>query len=178
MGRLICSAGIAGGLLAVPVLAGSRAAVPARVDVDRQAAVGRVRATDAEAAVLLGEGRARSATFRALVDAIQQSDLIVYIDTRPLKLPAQLRLVAVTPGCRHVQVSVRIPGLPTNLIAWLGHELQHAVELAGAPEVRDQASLRDFYGHSGLGYGGDDHVESAAAQETWIRVLYELRDAR
>ena len=89
-----------------------------------------------------GGGLARSATFGAIVEAIESSNLVVYIEARPARLPGQLQLQSSTPGCRHVRISVHVPGVDTELIAWLGHELWHAVELAGAPDVRPQpASL-------------------------------------
>jgi hypothetical protein len=139
----------------------------------------RLRAADAKAAALLAAGMARSTTFRELVQTIEHSDLVVYVDTRSfLKIPGQLQLLAATPGCRHLRVSIRTPGLDNDLVAWLAHELTHAVEVATAPEVRDQAGLRRLYqriGHAGR-YGDD--AESAAAQEIWTKVLGEMRAAR
>jgi hypothetical protein len=136
-----------------------------------------VRAGDATAAALLRGGLARSATFRAIVESIEHSDLIVYVETRAIRLPGQLQLAAATPGCRHIRISVRVPGLDTEMVAWLGHELWHAVELAGAREVRDQASLLRFYKQIGYGGSSDTTVESVKAQEVWTTVLYEARAA-
>ena len=119
---------------------------------------------------------ARSATFRAIVETIEHSDLIVYVETRAIRLPGQLQLVAATPGCRHIRISVRAPGLDTEQVAWLGHELWHAVELAGAPEVRDQTSLLRFYQHMGR-REVETTAESPKAQHIWTTVLYEARAA-
>jgi hypothetical protein len=135
----------------------------------------RLRAADPTAAALLRGGLARSATFRAIVEAIESSDLIVYIEARPARLPGQLQLLPSTPGCRHVRISVRVPGVDTELIAWLGHELWHAVELAGAPDVRDQASLLGLYRRIGEVRLSGETAESAKAQEVWTKVLYEAR---
>jgi len=57
-----------------------------------------------------------------------------------MSLPGQLQLAAVASGSRYLRVSVRLPGRDADLVAWLGHELQHAVKLSGAPEVVDQGS--------------------------------------
>jgi hypothetical protein len=130
-----------------------------------------VRGADATAKSLLAQGAARSTAFRGLIDALQHGDVLVYVQTRPSNLPGQLQLVAVTGDCRIVRISIRIPGNDRDLIAWLGHELQHAVEIARAPEVRDQATLSSFYQRIGL---GGLHVESAEAQEVQKRVLDEL----
>jgi hypothetical protein len=139
------------------------------------AAPSRIRAGDASAASLLRSGMARSATFRAIVEVLERSDLIVYIETRPARLPGQLQLLNASPACRHVRVSVRTPGLDTELVAWLGHELWHAVELAGAPEVRDQAGLLRFYERIGMTGTSGTTAETAKAQEVWTTVLYEAR---
>jgi hypothetical protein len=135
----------------------------------------RIRAGDASAAFLFRSGMARSATFRAIVDAIERSDLIVYIETRPIRLPGQLQLLAASPGCRHVRVSVRTPGLDTELVAWLGHELWHVVELAAAPDVRTQAGLFRLYQRIGTAVASGSTAETAKAQEVWTTVLYEAR---
>ena len=135
----------------------------------------RLRAADPTAAALLRGGLARSATFRAIVETLEGSDLIIYIEARPIRLPGQLQLLAATPGCRHVRISVRVPGVDTELIAWLGHELWHAVELAGAPNVRDQASLLGLYRRIGMAGASGTTAETAKAQEVWTTVLYEAR---
>ena len=138
----------------------------------------RVRAADTKAAFLLAAGLSRSATFRSLVKAIEESDLVVYVETRPLKIPGRMQLLAATSVCRHIRVSIQTPGLDDDLVAWLGHELTHAVEVAGAPDVRDQAGLRRLYQRIGRADRYGDEVESAAAQETWKRVLNEMRATR
>jgi hypothetical protein len=137
----------------------------------------RLRAADPAAAALLRGGMARSATFRAIVETLEGSDLIVYVETRPIRLPGQLQLLAPTPGCRHVRISMRTPGVDTELVAWLGHELWHAVELAGAPQVRDQAGLVDLYRRIGGVDSSGTVAESAKAQDVWTKVLYEARAA-
>jgi hypothetical protein len=87
----------------------------------------------------------------------------------------RLQLLSATPGCRHVRVCVRRPGLDTEQIAWLGHELWHAVELAGAPEVRDQPAVLRFYRRIGTTGTSGTTAETAKAQEVWTKVLYEAR---
>ena len=139
---------------------------------------GRVRPADSKAAALLAAGVATSPTFKAIVESLDHSDLIVYVESRPLKLPGQLQLLAATPACRHVRVSIRTPGLDNERIAWLAHELWHGVELSRAPEVRDQAGLRRLYARIGRSDRYGDNAESAAAQEVWKKVLYEMQRAK
>jgi hypothetical protein len=137
-----------------------------------------VRGADESARSLLATGLARSRTFRSIVDEIQRSDVIVYVEVRPLALPGRLQLVAASNVCRFLRVSIRKPGLPTDQVAWLAHELWHAVEIARAPEVREARSLRKLYERIGGAERYGDSAESGAAQEVWSRVLAELRDAK
>lgn len=143
-------------------------------------AVSRLRASDEKAAALVQAGIARSATFRLLVETIEQSDLVVYVETRQIALPGQMQFMSATPGGRYVRVSVRPMGLDNDLVPWLAHELWHAVEIAGAPEVRDRASLLRFYERIGDGFraGGRVEMETVGAQKTQQTVLDELRGRR
>ncbi len=163
----------AGILLAVVV-----AAHPAYPQEAEAVSVRHVRAGDQKAAALLRLGVTASPTFRLLLDTLEHSDLIVYVETGPMSLPGQLQLAAVASGCRYVRVSVRVPARDWDLIAWLGHELQHAVELAGAPEVVDQGSLTRFYERIGSARRATDTLETGKAQETWRKILDEVKFGR
>jgi hypothetical protein len=138
----------------------------------------RVRPASREALGLLNAGSARSATFREITATIERSDVIVYVETRPSSLGGDLQLAAVTPACRYLRVSVKTPGLPNEQVAWLAHELWHAVEIAGTPEVRDQASLLRFYARVGSAGRYTNRAETSAAQATWVRVLREMQDGK
>jgi hypothetical protein len=169
-------------IVALVVLCAALCSVPAsgQEPVAPGRATDRLRPTDAKAATLLQAGAARSATFRSLVDAIEQSDLVVYVETRQLTLPGQLQFVSATPGGRYVRVSVRVQGRDDELLPWLAHELWHAVEIAGAPEVRDRTGLLRFYEHTGGGFraGNTKEMETVAAQRVQARVDDELRRGR
>jgi hypothetical protein len=79
-----------------------------------------------------------------------------------------------------VRVSVREMRVDNDLLPWLAHELWHATEIAGAPEIRDQASLLKFYERGGGGFqaAGGVQMETVRAQETQEVVLRELRRVR
>ena len=159
-------------------LAGTAAPVTAGEEPGRPNLSRRLRPADAKAASLLEIGLARSATFRRLADVIERSDLLVYVEARPLASPAQLQFVAAVSGCRHVRVSVRVPGRDADVVAWLAHELWHAVEIAGAAEVVDQPSLMRFYERIGYVSRANSTAETGKAQETWEQVLKEMRYGR
>ncbi len=137
----------------------------------------RIRPTDKKAASLLQAGNARSATFRRLAELIEQSDLVLYVETGRLPLRSKLQFVCASPNARYVRVSVRVPGLDNDLVPWLAHELWHAIEIAGAPDVRDEASLQQFYERLNRGFRTDGtvQIETIEAQETQNIVLAELR---
>lgn len=52
--------------------------------------------------------------------------------------------MAAAASCRILSVTVRVPGVFDDLPN-LAHDLQHVAEIAGAPDVRDAASLERFY---------------------------------
>ena len=137
-----------------------------------------VRGATSKARSLLQDGSRLSATFEALVDALERSDVLVWIETRNMRLPAQLMLVAAPENHRHVRISISVPGLDADLIAWLGHELQHAVEISAAPQVRDQDSLRRLYQSIGTIGSVEGHAETAKAQQVWGCIVREVRASR
>jgi hypothetical protein len=136
----------------------------------------RLRPMDRKAADLLEAGKVRSATFRRLAETLERSDLIVWVAAGHLQRPGQLQFIAATPRSRYVRVAVRLPGLENDLVSTLAPELQHAVEIAGASEVRDHVTLRRFYERTGesrpAGVGVE--VETAIAQRIGMKVLNEL----
>ena len=137
----------------------------------------RVRGGDPQAAALLDRGVSASPTFRQLVDTIERSDVIVHVETRPMTIPGRLQFAGSAGGSRYLRVSVRVPGREAELVAWLGHELQHAVELAGAPEVVDHESLLKYYRRVGMRRSAGT-VETLAAQQAWRKILDEVKFGR
>ncbi len=113
-------------------------------------AVQRVRTRNAEAAALLEQAIRKSPTVARLVRALEETDLIVHVETGCLKVKAATRIAAVTPHCRFIRITINIPELECRMIGELAHELQHAVEIAGAPDLRDDAGLRKFYEVHGI----------------------------
>ncbi len=148
------------------------AAQPAAAD-----ATARLRPADKKAATLLAAGVARSETFRLLVDVIERSDLVVYVETGVMAVPGQLQFAIATPGTRYLRVSIRVPGLENDLLPWLAHELCHATEIAEAGEVNGQASMETFYERVGgsLRAGSRVFMETARAQSVQAQVEREIR---
>ena len=135
-----------------------------------------VRAVDHVTERLLRTGFAQSPTFAALLRRLERSDLLVYVESVP-RLPGALegRLLIQPPahGYRYVRVQFAERDGPIDAIAVIGHELQHAVEVAEATTVVDERGLVALYRRIGID-GGNHLFDTIAARETGRRVLREL----
>lgn len=139
-----------------------------------------VRALDPQLEELLVQGVYRSPTLGYLLASLQQSDVIVQIvssPSLPLSTPARLMLVPKPRSVRFVRIEVRLEGSDDDLIATLGHELRHAVEIAEAPEVRDDRALEKLYRRIGHRDAGDRAFDTEAAHDAARQVRRELYTA-
>jgi hypothetical protein len=103
-----------------------------------------VRALDPASRIFLQEGMRGSVTFRALVEAIDASDVVVYVETTTRSLTVQSAgtvFVAHTGLQRVLRTTLRVGPLWTVAVSLLGHELAHVVEVVGAPTVVDRESF-------------------------------------
>jgi len=123
------------------------------------------------------EGSRRSATFKGLIERLTQSDLIIYVESGRCSGPQVMSSVAVTPSpssYRYVRVTVDTDHSLLVLISEIAHELEHAIEIAGAPEVVDRQTLRGFYDRIGFSSASLDAYETAEAIAIAARVRLEL----
>lgn len=140
-----------------------------------------VRPVDTWARESLGRGEARSQSFRALLDALEASNVIVHVETLetlPAGISGQLRWAASRGGYRYLRISL-LRALEANYrAAILGHELQHAREVADA-DVWDAESMRTLYatiGHQSP--GAKDMFDTSAAADVGVRIWLELHGFR
>jgi hypothetical protein len=135
----------------------------------------------------LHEGLAKSPALRALVAELEASNVILYLEEGHCPKSAACTMIATTPDRRvrllRVNFVLRTPQGASvflchrdRLIAQIGHELQHAVEIARNPEVVDEATLAALYiriGHQNRsnGYESDEAIRSGEL------VLVELHSA-
>ncbi|MBI2189008.1 MAG: hypothetical protein HYU37_18060 [Acidobacteria bacterium] len=156
------------------------AAGPARITAEAR----RVRTFEPHLRDLLEEGLRISATLRALVDRLEQSDLVVYVmsDPRPVRrVDGRLTLMAAVSGARYVMVRIRELPHPGLVLAIVGHELQHAMEIADDPAIVDAESMAQAY--SRMGYATQAmpsglSFDTRAAVEAGMQVWRELQAAR
>jgi len=132
-----------------------------------------VRTNEPRILRLLDLGRERSDTFRALVERLEKSDVIVYIS--PKQTHAALggflshRVIAAGP-CRYLRVKVRMAGSDRLLLALIAHELQHVAEVAEHPDARDATSVAAMFEKIAVNNGC---VESNCA-ETQAAIAIQL----
>lgn len=132
-----------------------------------------VRTADSRLGELIRTGIEHSTTFRRLVTRLEQSTVVTYVDcATPVEfaqrsVPAgRLVLVAYVEGIRYLAVRLDCRSSDVRQLAALAHELQHAAEVADAPEVRDRFSMARLYQSIGYRahYTGAQAFETAAAQ--------------
>ena len=126
--------------------------------------------------VIVG-GMTRSATFRDLASRLDSSDVVVYVRFSPCvgNVAACLLWASESSGIRRLVIKLDRAGRsPTELIALLGHELQHANEVASAPEIRDLASFRKSF--AARGAKNTHGFETEQARVVGRRVSLELAE--
>ena len=126
-----------------------------------------IRTTDQSMLRLLRRGFRASSTFASLVRRLHRSDVIVYVEDVP-RLPGALdgrmMMLPRANGVRYVRIQLALRGAPEDAIAVLGHELQHAVEVAEAIDVIDAGGLEKLYRRIGV-RSGPQVYDTIAAQE-------------
>ena len=113
----------------------------------------RVRPHDSRSAAILLRGIERSTTLRLIVDQLESRDVIVYIEMQSAlkqQLAGRLTWLTAAGNSRYVRISLNSTLGPEVLVSTLGHELQHALEIALAPNIVDEASLEAHYKRHGI----------------------------
>jgi hypothetical protein len=136
-----------------------------------------LRPLDPIAAETFDHASARSAVIRSLAAALESSNLIVHISSShdlPQGIGGTTRFVVSRGGYRYVRITIAA-ALPLRLrTAILGHELQHARELAES-DADDASSVRRLFERTGHRSG--EFFETRAALETERHVRMELGGA-
>jgi len=125
-------------------------------------------------------GITRSPTFRRLVTTLNQSDLIVYIVHRTIArdhLGAYtVHDVMVRGDYRYVRIVIARQAGDVLTLGVIAHELQHAIEIAEAPDVGRTTAVKEFFARIN---GGDclagQCYETTAALDVQKIVMNELQ---
>jgi hypothetical protein len=139
-----------------------------------------IRSEESWIRAAIERGFSRSRTFRCLVTALNASDVIVQIVysniVRDYVRAYTLNQVTVRGDFRYVRIAVARKATDTRLIGVIAHELQHAVEIAQAPDVGRTATVTDLFQRidSGECLGGGCY-ETRAARKIQEIVVDELQ---
>ena len=141
-----------------------------------------VRTTEARILAIVEDGVTGSATFRRLVETLDASDVIVYLEPKfdrgGLGGYLSHRMVVAGP-MRYLKIALDLKGGRDRLVSLVAHELQHAVEVAEASEVRDSRSMVRLFERRTISQScGGGCFETEAARDVQEAVLDELRISR
>jgi hypothetical protein len=137
--------------------------------------IAHIRVLDAYVADLLQTGIERSPTIRRLVEAVNASDLVVYIECHNRfrrSEGGEFHLAGAARGYRYVRIGLSSALNDRELTVMLAHELQHAAELAAATDVASQRGMEDLYCR--IGDRARFGFDTAAARAVTERVGEEL----
>ncbi|HEY7533833.1 MAG TPA: hypothetical protein VH681_13745 [Nitrospiraceae bacterium] len=143
-----------------------------------------VRTTEPEVQALLDNATSRSETFRSLITALNESDIIVYVETsvtRAAKLRGHLVHRIVAKGThRYLRLRLNPFGPVEQRIGVIAHELQHALEIAQALNVGRSETVQSFFELIGFTHGTQcgDCYETTRALDVERTVREELRASR
>ena len=146
------------------------------------AAVGdaaRVRSSSHYLELVMYEASARSQTFRHLVEEIEHSDGIVYVEPGTCRhgVRSCLSMTLVqTGGFRMLRILVNPTGSPWGLMESIGHELRHALEVLANPALTNSHEVFLFY--RGISSTARDAFETPAALHTGDAVGEEVARSR
>jgi hypothetical protein len=143
----------------------------------RSAVGSRVRGATPAVNTMLASGIRRSSTLARLVRDIDDTDLIVYVEmisTMPAGLDGRLTFLTSAGGIRYLRVQVPTSLGKNDLLAVIGHELQHALEVAESPSVVSSQDLAVLYRRIGVQGMSTDRFDTAAARSIGQRVRAEL----
>ena len=138
-----------------------------------------VRSRNATIARIILEASELSKTFRNLVDIINTSNAIVYVEEGRCGGSVRACLVTVTPAgpdrrILNVRVDIRKPDV--DLVGAIGHELYHATEILGYPSVTTGTAMQSLYRRIGYAIPGGA-FETNDAIEAGDAVREEMREA-
>jgi len=145
-----------------------------------QAPVPRLRPESPELRALTARATARSPIVRALINQLDQSTVIVYVRHRvfgPVTVDGRIGLLSAAGPYRFLVIELACDRGELTQMATLGHELHHALEIAGDPSIVDARSLIRFYTRFGLALqpmGVTMTFETYGAADTGARVRHEL----
>ena len=170
--RNLAVAAMVAAVLGTPGVSAAADALP-----PNQSVPGRhVRSSNSELIALIDRAGERSATFRSLVDTINASDSIVFVEPGKCGHGVRACFVSVTAADSHryMRVVVDTRKADWDLMGSIGHELRHTIEVIEQPSIRSNAGKYFFYAQNGTN-GTPTARETQAAVDAGNTVRDEVR---
>jgi hypothetical protein len=141
-----------------------------------------VRSAQPQVVSVIRDGLSRSATFASLLTTLNESDVVAYVEAL-WKMPPGLEgylnhEVLASGGRRYVRIMVDIQLGHDRLIKIIAHELQHAVEVAQAADVRSDEDVRKLFERLDSGQCRRRCTETDSALDVQRSVWTELQAHR
>jgi hypothetical protein len=150
-------------------------ASPASAGTQREEPSSNVRGTGKLAKKLIASATEHSPTVEYLIRRLNESDVFVYVTVTQIDIPTAKTVLLACPGpYRYLHVSINATLPPEERLVLLGHELQHALEIADAPEVRDNLTMAALFKRIGWRAGAPNKFETHLAQAMGARVRRDL----
>ena len=139
-----------------------------------------VRSANPSIVALISLASQQSKTFRGLVETIDASNGIVYVESGDCGRGVRACLVSLTTdgGHRFLRVHVNMGEAEWDLMGSIGHELRHTIEVMSNQSVTDTAGLHYFYLHAGSTGGFLTPFETKAAIEAGAAIRAEVQKYR
>jgi hypothetical protein len=156
-----------------PVAAADAATTVSAADQDHH-----VRSSNTAIVALIEQASERSATFRHLLDTLNASDSMVYVEQGdcPHGVRACFTSVTIAGSRRVMWVKVDTRKADWDLMGSIGHELRHTIEVLGDPTVTSNSAMYFFYLTNGS-HGRTKAFETQAAIDAGTAVRREARAA-
>ena len=169
--RNLAMAAVAAAVLGTPGLSAAADAIPGTPMPGPH-----VRSSNSELSALIKQAGERSATFRDLVDTINASDSLVFVEAGDCRHGVRACFVSVTAtkSYRYMRVVVDTRKADSDLMGSIGHELRHTLEVIAEPDIRNNAAKYFFYQQIGTG-GTATARETRAAVDAGDTVRAEVR---
>jgi hypothetical protein len=138
-----------------------------------------VRSSHSGLSAVIRAAAERSMTFRGLLQTIEATDGIVYVEHGICPSHARgclLSTVTISGRHRVLQIVVNANAREDYLMGTIGHELQHAIEVLRHRNIRTASALYLFYRRIGLVRGRA--FETNAAVKVGNSVLAEVLQSR
>jgi hypothetical protein len=140
-----------------------------------------LRATNQASGALLADAQQKSATVRELVNKLEQSNVVAYVNVTPLDKgtpTSGLNYVGSSSVQRFVLITIADDASADRRIELLGHELQHAADVAATKWVTSDVQFQRYI--SMIGWRDSTTArgyETAAANATERQVRRDVREA-